>query len=116
MSPSKVSWYTALIPALGKQKWGNLCDSQSYRIAKKKKKLRMSATAGQWWHRPLIPALERQRQVDFLKPAWSTEWVPGQPGLPRETLSREKKKKDLKPETQACLLAYSRPWKIAEKI
>jgi hypothetical protein len=40
MSPSKVSWYTALIPALGKQKWGNLCDSQSYRIAKKKKKIK----------------------------------------------------------------------------
>jgi hypothetical protein len=29
-------------------------------------------------------------------PAWSTEWVPGQPGLHRETLSREKKKKKKK--------------------
>jgi hypothetical protein len=28
------------------------------------------------------------------KPAWSTEWVPGQPGLHRETLSKKKKKKD----------------------
>jgi hypothetical protein len=27
------------------------------------------------------------------RPAWSTEWVPGQPGLHRETLSRGKKKK-----------------------
>jgi hypothetical protein len=27
------------------------------------------------------------------RPAWSTEWVPGQPGLHRETLSQEKKKK-----------------------
>jgi hypothetical protein len=25
-----------------------------------------------------------------LRPAWSTEWVPGQPGLHRETLSRKK--------------------------
>jgi hypothetical protein len=24
------------------------------------------------------------------RPAWSTEWVPGQPGLYRETLSRKK--------------------------
>jgi hypothetical protein len=30
-------------------------------IAKKKKK----GKAGQWWLRPLIPALGRQRQADF---------------------------------------------------
>jgi hypothetical protein len=27
------------------------------------------------------------------RPAWSTKWVPGQPGLYRETLSKKKKKK-----------------------
>jgi hypothetical protein len=27
------------------------------------------------------------------RPAWSTKWVPGQPGLHRETLSRKTKKK-----------------------
>jgi hypothetical protein len=27
------------------------------------------------------------------KPAWSTEWVPGQPGLHRETLSWKKQTK-----------------------
>jgi hypothetical protein len=32
--------------------------------------------AGQWWHMPLIPALGRQRQVNF--------WVRGQPGLQSE--------------------------------
>jgi hypothetical protein len=32
--------------------------------------------ARQWWHTPLIPALGRQRQVDF--------WVRGQPGLQSE--------------------------------
>jgi hypothetical protein len=36
--------------------------------------------ARRWWHTPLIPALGRQR------PAWSTEWVQGQPRLHRETL------------------------------
>jgi hypothetical protein len=28
-----------------------------------------------------------------LRPAWSTKWVPGQPGLYRETLSRKNKNK-----------------------
>jgi hypothetical protein len=32
--------------------------------------------AGRWLRTPLIPALRRQRQVDF--------WVPGQPGLQSE--------------------------------
>jgi hypothetical protein len=43
-----------------------------------------------WWHTPLIPAFRRQRQEDFWVRGqpWSTEWVPGQPGLHRETLSR----------------------------
>jgi hypothetical protein len=30
------------------------------------------------------------------RPAWSTEWVPGQPGLHRETLSQKKNKKKKK--------------------
>jgi hypothetical protein len=32
--------------------------------------------AGQWWRMPFIPALRRQKQVDFC--------VPGQPGLHSE--------------------------------
>ena len=32
------------------------------------------------------------------RPAWSTKWVPGQPGLYRETLSRKTKKKKKKKE------------------
>jgi hypothetical protein len=40
-----------------------------------------------WWITPLVPALRRQR------PAWSTKWIPGQPGLYKETLSQKKKKK-----------------------
>jgi hypothetical protein len=39
---------------------------------------------------PLIPALGRQRQTDFWVRAWSTKWVPRQPGLHRETLSQKK--------------------------
>jgi hypothetical protein len=30
------------------------------------------------------------------RPAWSTKWVPGQPGLYRETLSRKNQKKKKK--------------------
>jgi hypothetical protein len=48
-----------------------------------------SSLAGQWWRMPLIPALGRQR------PAWSTERVPGQPGLYRETLSQKNKRKKI---------------------
>jgi hypothetical protein len=39
-------------------------------------KLKKKKEAGQWWRKPLIPALGRQRQVDF--------WVQGQPGLQSE--------------------------------
>jgi hypothetical protein len=38
--------------------------------------LECGVCARQWWHIPLILALERQRQVDF--------WVQGQPGLQSE--------------------------------
>jgi hypothetical protein len=42
-----------------------------------------------------------QRQAGFLssRPAWSTEWVPGQPGLYRETLSRKNKTKQTNKQT-----------------
>ena len=45
--------------------------------------------AGRWWHTPVIPALWEAEAGGFLssRPAWSTEWVPGQPGLYRKTLS-----------------------------
>jgi hypothetical protein len=41
------------------------------------------------------PGTQEQRQVDLcgLRPAWSTDLVPGQPGLHRETLSYKRKKK-----------------------
>lgn len=39
-----------------------------------------------WWHTPLILALGRQRQ------AKSTKRVPGQPGIHKEALSREREK------------------------
>jgi hypothetical protein len=35
-----------------------------------------------------------------LRPAWSTEWVPGQPGLYRETLSRKNNQTNKKPKKQ----------------
>ena len=40
------------------------------------KKLYQKNIARQWWRTPLVPALGRQRQADFL--------VPGQPGLQSE--------------------------------
>jgi hypothetical protein len=40
-----------------------------------------------------------------LRPAWSTKWVPGQPGLYRETLSRGKKKKKKEKKELTCVWA-----------
>jgi hypothetical protein len=41
------------------------------------------------------------------RPAWSTEWVPGQPGLHRETLSRKTKTKNQKQKTNRVNKAAS---------
>jgi hypothetical protein len=46
---------------------------QNKRFKSERKK---SLSSQAWWHTPLIPALGRQRQVDF--------WVQGQPGLKSE--------------------------------
>ena len=46
-----------------------------------------------WWHMPLIPALGRQRQADFwVEASLPTKWVPGQPGIQRETLYQKTNK------------------------
>ena len=48
--------------------------------------------AEQWWHTSLIPVLRRQTGGSLgLKPTWSKQKVPGQPGLHRETLSLKNK-------------------------
>jgi hypothetical protein len=46
-----------------------------------------------WWVTPLNQALGgRGRWISkSSRPAWSTEWVPGQPGLDSETLSQKNK-------------------------
>ena len=63
----------------------------------------------QQWQRPLTPALERQRQEASVssRPVWFTEWIPGQSGLHKETLSQknqskpnQSKPKQSKPKTQ----------------
>jgi hypothetical protein len=47
-----------------------------------------------WWHTLLVPVPRcRIKQISVSsRPAWSTEWIPGQLGLHRETLSQERKR------------------------
>jgi hypothetical protein len=61
-----------------------------------------------WWRTPLIPALGRQRQVDF--------WVRGQPGLQSELQdsqgytkkpSRKNKNKNKQTNKNSCLLIHT---------
>jgi len=56
-----------------------------------------------WWRTPLIPSTWEAETGGFLssRPAWSTECVPGQPGLHRETLSQKTKKKKKKKKSEA---------------
>ena len=51
--------------------------------------------AGQWCNMPFESSTWEVEAGRFLslRPAWSTERVPGQPGLHRETLSQKTKKK-----------------------
>jgi hypothetical protein len=55
------------------------------------------------------PSTQEAESGGFLssRPAWSTKWVPGQPGLHRETLPQKTKKKKKKPHTTATGLASS---------
>lgn len=49
--------------------------------------------AMQWWYTPLIPTLAgRSRPISNLMPAWSTEGVPGQPGLYTEKPCHKRKR------------------------
>lgn len=44
-----------------------------------------------WWRAALVPALKKQRQMDLREFGASLGLVPVQPGICRETLSRQKK-------------------------
>lgn len=54
------------------------------------KKIKTKYLSQWWWCMPLISELRKQRQANgslmSWRPAWSTDWVPGSPGLHRETL------------------------------
>jgi hypothetical protein len=43
------------------------------------------------------------------RPAWSTEWVPGKPGLYRETLSRKKKNQKKPKQTKPPKIKQTKP-------
>jgi hypothetical protein len=101
-----------LIPALGRERqadfwvWGQpgllreFQDSQGYtekpclKKKKKKRKKERKEKPGVVAHAFDSSTWEGEAgRFLSLRPAWSTAWVPGQPGLYRETLSKKKKKR-----------------------
>ena len=71
------------------------------RYFSKKKKINKKASHSQvWWRTLVIPALGgRSKQISVSsRPAWSTEWVLGQPGLHRNPASEKLNNNNKKPE------------------
>jgi hypothetical protein len=55
------------------------------------------------------PSTREAEAGGFLRPAWSTEWVPGEPGLHRETLSgKNKTTTTTTKSTQFSAVSYTR--------
>jgi hypothetical protein len=69
----------------------NKCQAYTVRTCLKKEKEKPGVVA-----HAFNPSTREAEAGGFLssRPAWSTKWVPGQPGLHRETLSRKTKKKE----------------------
>ena len=58
------------------------------------------------------PSTQEAEAGGFLssRPAWATKWVPGQPGLYRETLSQKTKKPKNKQKTKTKKTLYLGSW------
>jgi hypothetical protein len=55
-------WFKPVTPEHGRLRQEDCCESEAslgYRIRRRRRRSRA------WWHMPLIPALRRQRQVNF---------------------------------------------------
>jgi hypothetical protein len=115
------SWvhrHIPLIPAPGKSRqvglWGFLASKASWALNKMRDGVSKSKVSRAVVVHAFNPSTWKAETGVFLssKPAWSTEWVPGQPGLHRETLSRKNKpkKRHLWNDTQGWLLVHTHPW------
>jgi hypothetical protein len=77
--------------------------------------LKNSQGSWAWWGTPLIPAQAEAGEFLSSRPAWSSKWVPGQPGLYRETLSWKKTKtnKQTNKQKEFSRGSYAvRPWSL----
>jgi hypothetical protein len=84
--PSSASWGLGLKGA----RQGELCLALRSPLSSTEALCRQA-----WWCTPLVPALGMKRQVDFyeLQASLVNKLSSGQPGLPRQTLSQNKKTK-----------------------
>jgi hypothetical protein len=75
--------------------------------------LKLKLTAGQWWCTPLIPALGRQRQVDFLvrgQPSLQSEFQDSQGCTEKPCLEKPKKEKKVEVDTHHIAPERSRSY------
>jgi hypothetical protein len=105
-----VWWHTTLVLALGRLRQADFSEFEACLVLVPKDRKRSKRENGKlknarrWWRHTLIPVLRSGGRGKWIsldcRPAWSTARVPGQPGLCREILSQNTKRKERERKTE----------------